>query len=118
MAAGAAADDDDDVTVVCLLPFDNLPRKAELRLPPLAKERSMDAILLLGVGTYDETNDPSMRKMMMSVVHKRTNRMIMMVGNAAGGVKFRGNNAYLCDCKPLDRVIVIDYYYDFLWLWL
>lgn len=43
---------------------------------------------------------------------------MMMVGNAAGGVKFRGNNAYLCDCKPLDRVIVIDYYYDFLWLWL
>ena len=57
-------------------------------------------------------------RLMMSVVHKRTNRMIMMVGNAAGGVKFRGNNAYLCDCKPQDRVIVINYYYDFLWLWL
>lgn len=65
MAAGAAAADDDDVTVVCLLPFDTLPRKAELRLPPLAKERSMDVILQLGVCTYDETNDPSRRKMMM-----------------------------------------------------
>ena len=46
------------VAVVCLPPpFETLPRKAELRLPPLAKERRIDVFLLVGVGVNEETID-------------------------------------------------------------
>jgi hypothetical protein len=73
-AAGADAAAD-----VCL-PFDTLPmpRKAELRLPPLAKERSIDVILLLGVGVYDETIE-TRRMMPLPLVNENNGRMTMMV---------------------------------------
>jgi hypothetical protein len=74
-----AATGADAAAEVCF-PFDTLPmpRKAELRLPPLAKERSIDVILLLGVGVYDETIE-TRRMMPLPLVNENNGRMTMMV---------------------------------------